>query len=163
MPAVLLSYGGAKIQNDLANGTIRRQISAYCTDALIAYGINDATTAGRTAAQIMADHKSLAAALALPTWLQTLAPKTASTDSWATTASQTTDATANPIRVALNLLIRRTPDWAAGYFELADVVESARDSGLWKPGYTADGLHENQTAAAAIAASGVMRPRYVPM
>ncbi len=34
----------------------------------------------------------------------------------------------------------------AGYIEWADVVETSRDSGIWKVGYTVDGLHGNSTS-----------------
>jgi hypothetical protein len=32
-----------------------------------------------------------------------------------------------------------------GYFEVADAAESARNSGLWKAGYSTDGVHPNAT------------------
>jgi len=34
------------------------------------------------------------------------------------------------------------------------VVESARDSGLWAPGYTSDGVHASQAACEAIRKAG---------
>jgi lysophospholipase L1-like esterase len=106
----------------------------------------------------------------------TLGPNTTSTDAWATTVNQTWDALRdNTVRLALNAWIRDgapinasgTPVAAGtspatrsgeaghpliGYFETADVMESARDSGVWKPGYTADGLHPTPTGYAAMAA-----------
>ena len=40
-----------------------------------------------------------------------------------------------------------------GYFDIADAVESARNSGIWKAGYSADGVHLNTVnASAAVAA-----------
>jgi lysophospholipase L1-like esterase len=46
----------------------------------------------------------------------------------------------------------------SGWFETADTVESARNSGKWKAtgsasGYTADGVHPSQTGHAAMAAA----------
>ena len=41
----------------------------------------------------------------------------------------------------------------AGYIEVADTVESARNSGLWKAGYSGDGTHPNTVGATAIAAA----------
>lgn len=44
-------------------------------------------------------------------------------------------------------------------FEIADVVETARDSGIWlAPGYTPDGVHDTNTANLAIQASGNINP-----
>jgi lysophospholipase L1-like esterase len=43
----------------------------------------------------------------------------------------------------------------AGWFEVADVVENTRDSGIWKINYTADGIHPNSTAHAAMAVAVV--------
>lgn len=39
-----------------------------------------------------------------------------------------------------------------GFFELADLAESARNSGRWRPSYTADGIHPNATGAATMSA-----------
>jgi hypothetical protein len=105
-------------------------------------------------------------------WQITLTPKSTSTDGWTTTANQTTDAS-NSVRVQVNNWIRdgapmlngsgvatgssaagtlragTTGHPLAGYFEVADQVESARDSGLWKP----DPLLRNVTDAAMTSGS----------
>lgn len=123
-------------------------IKAYCNRVIVNYGINDAI-AGTAAATIASALVTLANKIGLPAYHCTVAPKSASTDSWATTGNQTTDATANPIRVSLNALSRNGLGAPyIGSIEVADQVESARDSGLWKAtgsanGYTADGLHGN--------------------
>lgn len=109
----------------------------------------------------------------------TCTPITTSTDSWATVGNQTADtALKEPRRLAWNAWVRdgapmnssgaaqavgatggsvlRAGDTGhplAGYIEVADAVESARDSGKWKASYTADGTHPNTTGATAIAAS----------
>ena len=110
-------------------------------------------TNGRTAVLAYADLLTIWALLQpLSVFSCTVNPASTSTDSFATTANQTTVAS-NAQRVALNNLLR-TSGMSSGVFDLADVVESARDSGLWKaPGYTADGLHESQLASLAIANS----------
>lgn len=41
----------------------------------------------------------------------------------------------------------------AGYFEVADIVESARNSGQWKTGYTTDGIHPVTSAHLAMQAA----------
>jgi lysophospholipase L1-like esterase len=107
----------------------------------------------------------------------TLTPHTTSTDSWATVGNQTVyDSTEQATRIAFNNWMRAgapiDPGTLAavavgtsgailagaathpltGYFEIADLAESARDSGKWKAGYTADGIHPNAIGAAALAA-----------
>lgn len=145
------------------------------------HGINDLQNS-RTLAQTQADLITcwMAAARMNPLARQfqtTITPKSASTDSWATVGNQTTDATVQPVRLTLNAWIRAGAPLNAstkaavaigtggallagqaghplyGYLEFADLFESARDSGKWKAGYTADGLHPNPTGAAAGAAA----------
>jgi hypothetical protein len=41
----------------------------------------------------------------------------------------------------------------AGVFDICDVVETARNSGIWKAGYSVDGLHPSQTAHIAMVAA----------
>ena len=143
-----------KLSDVLTTGYTKRiGLLKYCNFVADGYGIND-VVAGRTAAQIKADIATFAARFgALPYYRATLSPKSSSTDSWATTANQTTDGT-NSVRTAVNDWIRKCPPPIAGVMEVADAVESARNSGIWKAGYTADGLHGNQTANLAIVAAG---------
>ena len=141
------------VGNAGANASRRASLATrFCTDAITALGINDMTN-GRTAVLAYADLLTIWALLQpLSVFSCTVNPASTSTDSFATTANQTTVAS-NAQRVALNNLLR-TSGMSSGVFDLADVVESARDSGLWKaPGYTADGLHESQLASLAIANS----------
>lgn len=113
-------------------------------------------------------------------WATTCTPQTSSTDAWATVGNQTilSPALNEPRRLSWNAWLRDgAPMTAAGapqaigasggtvlragavghplagYIELADVVESARDSGLWKAGYSGDGTHPNTVGATAIAAA----------
>ena len=133
-------------------------INAYCTRAILSYGINDCIASA--AAATTAGHLvTVAQKLTVPAYVCTITPKSASTDSWATTANQTTDSTANPRRVTLNGLIRAGLGVPfIGSIELADYVESARDSGLWKVtgaanAYTSDGLHGNAAGHGLIESS----------
>lgn len=125
----------------------------FCTSMISALGINDLNVNGRSAAQIYGNLQTIWSSMQpLPIFQCTLDPVSSSTDSWATTANQTT-AGSNAVRVALNQQLRES-GLIAGVFELADQVETARDSGIWKaPGYTADGLHELQKACLAISNS----------
>jgi hypothetical protein len=114
-----------------------------------------------------------------PTWACTIMPYTTSTDSWATVANQTLYGTSEGNRVNYNTWLRdgapidgsgvpQSPGATggsivragaaghplAGVIELADLAESARDSGKWKAGYTSDGLHPNTTGANGIRDGG---------
>lgn len=139
------------------------------------YGIND-LQGGATLAQLQARIRQMAVATAGDSTIgrryqQTLEPK--SSGDFTTVAGQTTDGI-NAARVQFNDWVRDgMPESAgvavatgtvgalragqqghpySGYFEIADLAESARNSGLWKAGYTGDGLHANGTGNAAIAA-----------
>lgn len=136
------------------------------------YGINDVTT-GRTLAQIQADKIALWTGLVargMKVFTQTLGPVVSSTtDLYATTGGQTTHAN-NAVRVNLNdwtrdgapmlngvavavgssaagtLRIGQVGHPVTAYFEIADIVESSRNSGVFKvtgaSNYaTSDGTH----------------------
>lgn len=111
-------------------------------------GIND-LTANRTAAQYTTDLTTFRGMLGYkrPMICSTITPGSTSTDSWATTGNQTT-VTSNPQRILLNAAIRNGYGGLTdGYVEVADIVETARDSGIWKaPGMTTDGIHETPAA-----------------
>lgn len=120
--------------------------------------------------------------LGVPGYTWTLGPYTTSTDSWATVGNQSIPAEptySNTNRIALNNWLRdgapinattfapvatgtspantiragATGHPLAGYFEVADVVESARDSGKFGVGMTFDGIHYSTTAYTAVAAA----------
>jgi hypothetical protein len=140
-----------------ADSKIVQLARAYFTHVVGNWGINDLNN-GFSVADTLANIQTVRALIGRPYFHCTVAPR--STGSWESTASQTTHVT-NTKRVQLNNLLRAVPSGMAGVFELADVVESARDSGLWTPTYTSDGLHENQTGCEAIRDSGVIDPATV--
>lgn len=79
--------------------------------------------------------------------VNTIPPRTTSTDSWATTGNQTVLAT-EATRLAVNVAIRAGIAGAWMYYDYADVLETARDSGKWKsPSYTSDGIHADGASA----------------
>ena len=124
------------------------------THALLQSGINDVTN-GRSNAQIQADMLAIANALVgigVKPYIATITPSSTSTDGWVTVVNQTTHAN-NAVRVANNNWRRTLPAPFKGLVEVADLAESARDSGLWKASYTGDGLHPLVGGAAAIAAA----------
>jgi hypothetical protein len=136
-------------------------VKAYATHAVVQLGINDLGS-NATAAQVQTSNLAIGTAIALPTWYCTVAPKTTSTDSFATLANQTIFAQ-DAARVTYNNAVRAGLPSASGFFEIADPVESSRDSGKWMVNGTAnfattDGLHENHPANAAITSSGNINP-----
>ncbi|MGB4957800.1 MAG: SGNH/GDSL hydrolase family protein [Candidatus Saccharimonas sp.] len=150
------------------------------TTVICEYGRNDLGDL-RTLAQIQANlitlwtDRSNAGQRVIQT---TITPDTTSTDSWATTGNQAhRNATAEGRRVQLNDWLRAGAPMVGGvavtpgtsgallagqaghplytYWEIADQVETARNSGIWKaPSYTDDGLHP-LTAGVNAAALGV--------
>jgi len=150
IPLQRVAYPGDKASNfaTLA-GRARRQGLIVGSNVMICgYGNNDVYT-GRTLAQIQDDLKVIWAfgrQLGMKVVQTTITPKSNSTDSWATVANQTVpSASVEAIRVQLNTWIRTTPSGIVNYVDMADAVESGRNSGLWAaaPAKTADGLHPN--------------------
>ena len=159
-----MAYINLAVSSDLAlraaaNYRNRLALTAYCSRIISEYGANDILN-GRTAGQTLAAIKVFVAILPAtkPIWEATLAPLTTSTDRWATTGNQALVSSAsNATRIAVNDAIRASQiPGVKGVIDIADVVESARNSGVWKGGWSADGLHENYAGAVAIQASGVV-------
>ena len=126
------------------------EIAQYYDYFALSAGIND-INAGRTPAQVIADIKTLISRFpsTAKVILTTINPYTSSTDSWSTLANQTVGA--NEVnRVTLNNLIRAGGIHKVVHIaDVADVVESARDSGKWIVNGSAnfatqDGLHEKR-------------------
>lgn len=133
-----IACGGEQIADFLGNAKsfYRFALASNSSTAIVALGTNDILASARTAAQVKADLLLLAAKIApkvQKVLLCTLLPRTTSTDGWKTTGNQTTVTTNsfNSVRIDVNAWIRaRTSGY--DYIEVADLVESARDSGIWK-------------------------------
>jgi lysophospholipase L1-like esterase len=139
--------------NVVTNRMFRMQMIKHCGFVVSNYGIND-IRASRTLAQVQNDLLAIwnmFNKMGLPVFQNTITPSTTSTDSWATTGNQTPESS-NAVRVQVNDWIRTVPSPLSGYFEIADLAETARNSGIWKAGYTSDGLHPNATGHSALAA-----------
>lgn len=163
------ALGGRRTSSYFANNDATTTICEYCRNDL---------EDSRTVSQMQANLLTLwttqhnAGQRVIQT---TITPHTGSTDSWATTANQiVTNSTIEANRVQLNNWIRAgapiisgvavTPGTSGAvlagdaghplysYWEIADLVETARDSGIWKAGYTSDGLHPNGTGITAASA-----------
>lgn len=156
-----------------------------CTDYVIsALGSNDFYVNARTATQVQADVISrwrFYADKGSRVIATTITPRTTTTDAYATVANQTvSDVTKNGYRVTYNNWLRdgapMTSSYlavAAGtntagtlrvgdpshplysYLEIADISESARDSGKWSVSFgqpTTDGTHPSSSMVTGIAA-----------
>lgn len=154
-----VSVAGDNYVNAVTNYVKRLGLAQYSSHVVIELGINS-FTAGRTSAQCLTDLATMVAKFpAKSVYATTVSPKSASTDAWATLVNQTADATSQANRIAYNNALRtgQHTTGIAGFVEIADLVESARDSGLWKVtgaanGYTYDGVHEVSAGFALIEA-----------
>jgi len=162
VPAFRYSRSGQWAQAVALSSLYSLPMMSGCTHSLVLLGTNDLLNSARTFAQITGDlitiYKGLIAEGVKPVGV-TIPPRTASSDAWATTANQTFDKTnytggASSLRSQINTWIRAGGGGnLVGYFELADIVETARDSGIWLAGYTSDGTHPNVTGHTAIGAA----------
>ncbi|WNM69741.1 minor tail protein [Gordonia phage Crater] len=140
----------------------RWQLARYCTHALVGYGIND-VKGDRTITQLQADLLVIwngLAAMGLDVFQATLTPVTTG-GNYTTPETQVKQSTAREnVRLGINAWIRSKPAPLKGFVEVADAVETARDSGIWKNSYTTDGTHPNATGAAAMATAANLTTRF---
>jgi len=149
------SRGGANSNAFTGASAIQRSLIAYCTHIFAAHGINDINGGAdlpTTTARLLAYWNLLATAnrklIAI-----TLSPEGVTTlDAYATVINQTANGR-NSVRVGVNAVIRKFYKPLDGFIEVADQVESTRDSGKFKaPGFTADGTHETWLANSEVQA-----------
>lgn len=157
----------------------RLPLLSMCSHIVSMYGTNDfgtnpamlATTVEATLVSVWQKSGRAGAKV----YGTTLPPR--STGTWAALETQTTGA-ANAERILFNTWIRdgapvdatfvpvatgsnaagtlragQAGHPLAGWIETADLVESSRNSGLWKISYTADGIHPNTTGHVAMSAA----------
>jgi hypothetical protein len=150
----LAAKSGELASDFLAGHANRLALAAYCDIVVGEYGINDLFE-GATQATAESRVAAIAALFpGKPVYWTTILPDTTSTDAWATTGNQTKYSW-DALRAGFNDDLRAGAiSGLSGFIEIADVVESARDSGLWAPGYTSDGVHANQAACEAIRKAG---------
>lgn len=68
------------------------------------------------------------------------------------------EAAQNAQAVIYDDAIRAGISGATGYFEIDDVVSTAHNSRVWKPGYSDDNIHANNTGTVAIRTSNAVSP-----
>jgi lysophospholipase L1-like esterase len=129
--------------------------------AINEYGINDlrgGETASSTLGYLDTISESLLSGGVGKVYKTTIGPNVDSTDGWTTLVNQTPRST-EPDRVALNGAIRDTSSPFTP-LEIADIMESSRNSGLYRVAdpntgvptvYTGDGLHPNDAMATLMA------------
>jgi lysophospholipase L1-like esterase len=168
-PSIAPSFGysglgcnGDEATNFVSAHTNRVAVLQYCSHIIVEYGTNDLYVAGRTVGQLQTDLATIYgyAPSGQVVFQTTLIPRTNSTDSWSTTANQTTvgvaPVAAESLRVAFNDAVRAgTFGPNGGFFDPTTVIETSLDSGIWKAGvgsapcatqWTADGVHPNPCA-----------------
>lgn len=148
MAVLDLSRGSQSAQTVAGSGFDKRKTYLqYCSHGVLGLGIND-IIGGRNDTDITNDRQTIRGYAPLMWFETTLEPRSTSTDSWATLNNQTTSS-GNGNRVNFNNRVRAGNVGFMGYFELADAVESYRDSGIFKAppmvprAITADGVHDN--------------------
>lgn len=157
-----LSSGGSRANSFLAGSSARQQIFPYCSHAITSFGSNDLFVSLDTASELASSLQTIWDTFAsrVKKIQTTITPKSTSTDSWATTGNQTT-ASQNGERVTFNTNLRASAFGLHDYFEVANVLETAQNSGLWvndgTPNrYTADGLHPSTAGYTLVASSSAI-------
>lgn len=171
---IQMGQSGSAISNFTDNIWKKKQLLAACTAAICEGGYNDIFNNSQSLANVQSSMVACWRSLAhsgIRVYQTTITPRTSSTDSWATTANQSIpDATKEGVRTSVNDWIRdgapvnasyvavAVGTTAAGtlrtgqaghpltsYFDVADKLETARNSGIWRvsPALTGDGTHPN--------------------
>ena len=125
-----LDFAGANIQ-------YRLPLIRTCSHWLVVYGRNDLVS-GIDAATLqarLAAIAQMAAGYGIRPIAATIPPKSSDSSSapWATTTGQTTEAL-NSVRTAVNDWLRGVPSPFVACVDVADAVETARNSGVWNVG-----------------------------
>lgn len=153
-PYINLGIGNDQAQKFLLSNSKRLALAEQCSDIITAYGVNDIATGGRSAAQVLADQASIRALFTGKShWTYTLPPFGVG-GTYTTLGGQTVYAN-DAVRVSYNTTLRAGISGVT-VLEVADTVESARNSGKWRVdlgALTPDGTHENGLGNATISAS----------
>lgn len=163
-----------------SNGLTRFRRQSLLAAANITHIITDYTVNSLGQASFFTDALAIWTSLrrlARYVYATTLTPQTTSTDAWATVGNQTPSRAAadETRRISFNTWMRDGAPIVAGVpaavgtveairaggaghpltgiFEVADLAESARNSGRWRAGFTSDGIHPNPTGAVAMKAA----------
>lgn len=153
-----------RISSFLSSSTLRMQLISYCTNILSELGINGPIQHSSDFNTIMGYVQTLAARFNGKCFARTtMEPVSVSTDQWETVGNQTPTTNVNSVRVLVNNQIRAKFD-GVPYCEVADCVESSRDSGKWQSNGSAnaityDGTHETNLGSSLIVAANAINGR----
>ncbi|RTM07420.1 MAG: SGNH/GDSL hydrolase family protein [Hyphomicrobiales bacterium] len=150
----------------IAGGTKRQSLKQYVSHVIVGDAINALRSGGsgqnKTAATVLLELQSILAMFSDRRCFTTTCggPNPTSSDNFATTANQAVNANSAQI-TAYNDAIRAGVANSLGFFEIADQVESARNSGKWwvtgvANATTSDGLHSTQAGYLRIKNSGAV-------
>ncbi|RUT88012.1 MULTISPECIES: SGNH/GDSL hydrolase family protein [unclassified Mesorhizobium] len=157
---------GDTLSEFIASSVRRQALQQYCSHVVVQTAINalrSGTGQNKTAATVLGEQQTILGYFSgKRRFTSTTSPSSTSSDSWATATGQTLNTNAAQI-AAYNDAIRAGVANSDGFFEIADQVETARNSGKWKfdgtaSKWTADGLHASSFGYAAIQASGAVDP-----
>ena len=136
IPSISVAFGSEAAGYFLGNNiAIRSKVINGATHWLVVDGRNDLTS-GAVTAQSVIDKLTAIGMLALANHavpvISTILPK--STGDSRSITEQTTDGNTNPARIAINDWARTVPYPFAGCIDVADAVETERNSGIWNVG-----------------------------
>ena len=160
---------GDQGEDFVASHANRVALFQYASHLICEYGSNDLYTVGADVATVLATLQTIggymiALGAGKRAYQVTITPRTTSTDSWATTVNQTVLSSAiEARRISVNDSIRGILPGLTGYYDVADAIETSRNSGIWRVtglanGYTPDGTHPNTPGSLLVPASGVIPP-----
>lgn len=150
-PTLNLAVSGATARGALSGPSRRRRRVllqwARPRVAIAALGTNDLQQGGPGLVEmqdLLIEHWRDLAALGSRVLACTIPPVTTSGDGWRTLAGQTPTAGAR-VRAQVNDWLRSVPSPLAGVIDVAAALGAPASPSLWRPGFTRDGLHPNQT------------------
>jgi hypothetical protein len=152
----IMSKASSTVTTMISNtpNAYRLRLAKYFTHAIVNFGTNDFDNTNTYAQQegwMLQLWKALSD-MGLEVYQSTVMPRT--TGNWTTIAGQTTYNTNsyNSKRVLFNDKLRRG-DYPVMVLDVADAIETFRNSGIWKPNFTDDGIHPLPLAKDAVTSS----------
>ena len=144
-----LNYGvyGSRLSAWLTTNARQKQELDKCSVIVIQRKINDITT-GATADTLVSQINAVKALFPGKRFIIT-------TTAPAGSADNVTPGARNAVRNALNTAILGMASSDTVVVDVASAVETSPGSGIWNTGYSSDFIHPNETAYAAIEASGI--------
>lgn len=158
-PVCATGHGGSsgdRLSAFVTSHARRVALSRYYTHVAFNFGINDTTAGGdaTTIANNMNTAVKYFTDLGKKVAVSTLGPVSTDTaNTWNSTSTQTTHAT-NSVRASINTTRLSGMPGVVTVYDINPAIENtlSPEDGIWKPGQTGDGTHENATGYANVAA-----------